>query len=378
MADPARRRFISGDFSHSSDSQESDAAEEAHTAPAARPNLSEPPPVETLVYSGGVWPPVVSEPPPVETLVYSGGAWPPATPSLSAPVRMTTTAAHSHAPKRKFSDAEIADFRHAAARGKMDIVKAFVEAGMPVDAVGTGYGSHVPGYAIAVAAEGGQLSVAKYLVERGASEEARKAAFSAAIVNLHTAKHGGPSANSLAIADGRELAKTLLLGIPEGSARDAAVANTSKKLSALYSATLNEVLRAISFDSLLPRFHQAARNGNLEEVQACIAEGVHVDARERPDFPAALTQAARKGHVDVVEYLLSMKPRPEDRREALTAVAFELVITSEEAAKNRLIEAAKRILHSTLMPAQLKDALSNRLQQQGDHGAADALRSIRV
>jgi hypothetical protein len=82
--------------------------------------------------------------------------------------------------------------------------------------------------------------------------------------------------------------------------------------------------------------------------------------------------------VAVVEYLLSKKPRPDDRREALTAVAFELAITSEEAAKNRLIEAAKGILHSTLSPAQLKDALSNRLQQQGDHEAAEALRSIRL
>jgi hypothetical protein len=82
--------------------------------------------------------------------------------------------------------------------------------------------------------------------------------------------------------------------------------------------------------------------------------------------------------VDVVEYLLSMRPRPEDRKEALTAIAFAIVITSEEVAKNRLIEAAKRILHSTHTPAQLKDALSNRLQQKGDHEAADALRSIRL
>jgi ankyrin repeat protein len=291
---------------------------------------------------------------------------------------MTTAAANSPAPERKFSDAEIADFRHAAAQGKMDIVKAFVEAGMPVDAVEAGYSSHVPGYAIALAAEGGQLGIAKYLAERGAGEDARKAAFTAAIVNLHTAKHGGSSANSLAVAEGRDLAKTLLLGIPEGSTRDAAVANTRRQLSAPCSATLNEVLRAISFDSLLPRFHQAARAGDIGAVRACIAEGVHVDARERPEFPAALTQAARKGHVDVVEYLLSMRPRPEDRKEALTAIAFAIVITSEEVAKNRLIEAAKRILHSTHTPAQLKDALSNRLQQKGDHEAADALRSIRL
>jgi ankyrin repeat protein len=285
--------------------------------------------------------PGIGTPPPASDLPpYTGGISAAVPPSITAPVQLTSADTAKRAETiENMANAGIAAFRQVARAGNYQAVCAFIEAGMPVDAVSTGATAQTARYPIAEAAEAGALDVVTYMIGAGAGKEARSQAFAAALIGFNREKSQGRNP-----ADHARVARALLQSSPDNE-RELLVACAKTRLGNI-ADVVDYLLRTIPIEKAIPDFMDAAMTGKLEVVKMYIDLGMPANVCPYRDAPVALNEAARKGHVDVVTYLLSQGADEKDLKETLIAILYEIPFQADTPTRTKFMQTAAMVLRA--------------------------------
>ncbi len=186
-----------------------------------------------------------------------------------------------------------------AQMGELNAVKLFVQAGM---SLATTNPQTPDGFtALHTAATYGHLAVVQYLVEQGASINAQGTNGETAL--MWAALNGHLEIVEYLVGQGASLTATTTRGqtskdLASGDDHTAVVTYLESPQTARASLTAQDIYTAAAFVD-------SAKAGNLEVVKLFVQAGMDVNARHTANRDnTALMQAAMRGHLEVVQYLV--------------------------------------------------------------------------
>lgn len=185
----------------------------------------------------------------------------------------------------------------AAQQGHKDIVELLINKGADPNSTAyyDGYSAPTDTTALVVASGKGHKDIVRVLLDKGAYVNSQCSSMGNTALILATAMNHKHIAKLL-IDNG---ADTRIANVHGNTALQIAKLNGNKELAQLLLANSTTAVQEDLDDQLI----NAATNGNIEAVNACIAAGAHVDAKDSKGR-GPLIWAAENGYTDIVKLLI--------------------------------------------------------------------------